>query len=59
MGNAESGVTSGIKKQTDAGSVKIYSLVDLKGGGDLVTMMKEATKNRDFSEVTIEFENLV
>lgn len=51
MGNAESNVTSGIKKQTDAGSVAMYSLMDLKGGGDLVVMMKEAQKTRDFSHV--------
>lgn len=51
MGNAESNVTSGIKKQTDAGSLKIYSLMDLKGGGELVVMMKEAAKTRDYSDV--------
>lgn len=31
MGNAESNVTSGVKKQTDAGSIVLYKLVDLKG----------------------------
>lgn len=51
MGNAESNVTSGIKKQTDAGSVAMYSLMDLKGGGELVVMMKEAQKTKDFTHV--------
>lgn len=31
MGNAESNVTSGVKKQTDAGAIALYKLVDLKG----------------------------
>ncbi|XP_035213588.1 transient receptor potential cation channel subfamily V member 5-like, partial [Stegodyphus dumicola] len=49
MGNAESNVTSGVKKQTDSGSLKIYSLVNLKGGGELITLMKEVSKARDHS----------
>lgn len=31
MGNTESNVTSGVKKQTDASSITLYKLVDLKG----------------------------
>lgn len=31
MGNTESNVTSGVKKQADTSSIKIYKLVGLKG----------------------------
>lgn len=31
MGNAESNVTSGIKKQAEASSCELYTLMDLKG----------------------------
>ncbi|UYV79571.1 Nan [Cordylochernes scorpioides] len=52
MGNTNSNVTSGVKKQAaDTSSMKIYSLLDVKGGGLLVTYMKEALKTRNFSEV--------
>ncbi|XP_065581675.1 uncharacterized protein LOC136041060 isoform X1 [Artemia franciscana] len=51
MGNAESNVTSGVKKQADTSSVTCYKLVDLKGGGLLVDLMKMAAKTRNYSEV--------
>ena len=31
MGNTESNVTSGVKKQTDTSSIQMYKLIDLKG----------------------------
>lgn len=31
MGNTESNVASGVKKQTDASSILMYKLIDLKG----------------------------
>lgn len=31
MGNTESNVASGVKKQVDTSSLRIYNLVDLKG----------------------------
>lgn len=31
MGNTESNVTSGVKKQADTASIACYKLVDLKG----------------------------
>ena len=31
MGNAESNVTSGIKRQAEASSCELYKLMDLKG----------------------------
>lgn len=43
MGNTESNVTSGVKKQAGVSTQKLYKLVNLKGGGLLVDMM---SKNR-------------
>ncbi|KYN30196.1 Transient receptor potential cation channel subfamily V member 5 [Trachymyrmex cornetzi] len=51
MGNTESNVTSGVKKQTDTSSILLYKLVDLKGGGLLVDMMKRATQTKQFAEL--------
>lgn len=31
MGNTESNVTSGVKKQVDTSSIRMYKLVDLQG----------------------------
>lgn len=39
MGNTESNVTSGVKKQAGVSTQKLYKLVNLKGGGLLVDMM--------------------
>ncbi|KAI9554266.1 putative transient receptor potential cation channel subfamily V member 6 [Daphnia sinensis] len=45
-------VTSGIKKQAEgAASSTCYKLVDLKGGGLLIELMKKAVKTKDFTEV--------
>ena len=38
MGNAESNVTSGVKKQTDALSIVLYKLVDLKGNYNIFVL---------------------
>ncbi|XP_078037386.1 transient receptor potential cation channel subfamily V member nanchung [Augochlora pura] len=51
MGNTESNVASGVKKQTDASSIVLYKLVDLKGGGLLVDMMKRATQTKQYAEL--------
>ncbi|XP_039294206.1 transient receptor potential cation channel subfamily V member 5 [Nilaparvata lugens] len=51
MGNTESNVTSGVKKQTDTSSITMYKLVDLKGGGLLVELMKRATQNKQYAEL--------
>ncbi|XP_015609265.1 transient receptor potential cation channel subfamily V member 5 isoform X2 [Cephus cinctus] len=51
MGNTESNVTSGVKKQTDGSSILLYKLVDLKGGGLLVDMMKRAAQTKQFAEL--------
>ncbi|KZC09064.1 PREDICTED: transient receptor potential cation channel subfamily V member 5 [Dufourea novaeangliae] len=51
MGNTESNVSSGVKKQTDSSSIVLYKLVDLKGGGLLVDMMKRATQTKQYAEL--------
>ncbi|XP_023309951.1 transient receptor potential cation channel subfamily V member 5 [Anoplophora glabripennis] len=51
MGNTESNVTSGVKKQAGASMQPIYKLCDLKGGGLLVELMKRATQNKQFAEI--------
>ncbi|CAG9827228.1 unnamed protein product [Diabrotica balteata] len=51
MGNTESNVTSGVKKQAGAALQPIYKLCDLKGGGLLVELMKRATQNKQYAEI--------
>ncbi|XP_044592870.1 transient receptor potential cation channel subfamily V member 5 isoform X1 [Cotesia glomerata] len=51
MGNTESNVASAVKKQTDTSSILLYKLVDLKGGGLLVDMMKRATQTKQYAEL--------
>ncbi|CAG0889066.1 unnamed protein product [Cyprideis torosa] len=49
MGNTESNVTSGVKKQADTSSVEVYKYADLKGGGILVELTKKAQTNKNAS----------
>ncbi|KAK6631831.1 hypothetical protein RUM43_013897 [Polyplax serrata] len=51
MGNTESNVTSGVKKQAGTSEQPVYKLVDLKGGGLLVDMMKRATQTKQYAEL--------
>ncbi|XP_047523525.1 transient receptor potential cation channel subfamily V member 5 [Pieris napi] len=51
MGNTESNVTSGVKKQAGTSTQKLYKLIDLKGGGLLVDMMKRAVQNKQYAEI--------
>ncbi|ERL84850.1 hypothetical protein D910_02274 [Dendroctonus ponderosae] len=51
MGNTESNVTSGVKKQAGAAMQPIYKLCDLKGGGLLVELMKRAAQNKQYAEI--------
>ncbi|XP_050427082.1 uncharacterized protein LOC126837283 isoform X2 [Adelges cooleyi] len=51
MGNTESNVASGVKKQVDTSSTQIYNLVDLKGGGLLVDLIKRAVQTKQFAEL--------
>jgi ankyrin repeat protein len=61
MGNTQSEVTAGAKKQADfdPNVNKIYSLLDLKKGGILVAIMREAFRTRDFSKVDDKIRDLV
>ncbi|XP_076364510.1 LOW QUALITY PROTEIN: transient receptor potential cation channel subfamily V member 5-like [Tachypleus tridentatus] len=59
MGNTNSNVTSGVKKQADTSSQKIYSLVAVSGGGELVTLMKEASRTRNYAELDERIRELV
>ncbi|XP_052132718.1 transient receptor potential cation channel subfamily V member 5, partial [Frankliniella occidentalis] len=51
MGNAESNVTSGVKNQAGPSVQPLYKLVDVKGGGLLVDMMKRASANKQYAEL--------
>ncbi|CAH0722828.1 unnamed protein product, partial [Brenthis ino] len=51
MGNTESNVTSGVKKQAGTSEQKLYKLIDVKGGGLLVDMMKRAVQNKQYAEI--------
>ncbi|CAB3220911.1 unnamed protein product [Arctia plantaginis] len=51
MGNTESNVTSGVKKQAGTSLQNLYKLVDIKGGGLLVDMMKRALQNKQYAEI--------
>ncbi|XP_071154329.1 transient receptor potential cation channel subfamily V member 5-like isoform X7 [Mytilus galloprovincialis] len=50
MGNTTV-VASGVKQQADAGAKELYNLVDLKGGGELVELMKRARWTKNFKEI--------
>lgn len=51
MGNTESNVTSGVKKQAGVSTQPLYKFVNLKGGGLLVDMMKRACQTKQFAEI--------
>ena len=50
MGNTAV-VASGVKNQADNASKKLYQLVDLKGGGELVECMKRAGWTKNYQEL--------
>lgn len=50
MGNIHSDVTAGVKKQA-VSKQKIYSLIDVKKGGILVDIIRNAIITRDFNGV--------
>ncbi|XP_053601243.1 transient receptor potential cation channel subfamily V member 5 [Plodia interpunctella] len=51
MGNTESNVASAVKKQAGTSEQKLYKLLDLKGQGLLVDMMKRAVQNKQYAEI--------
>ena len=54
MGNVQSEVTAGVKKQADAdaSTTKIYLLCDLAKRGALVTLMTNAMRTQNFDGVS-------
>ncbi|KAK3576060.1 hypothetical protein CHS0354_018329 [Potamilus streckersoni] len=50
MGNTTV-VASGVKNQADNASKTLYQLVDLKGGGELVELMKRARWTKNYTEL--------
>lgn len=54
MGNVNSDVTAGVKKQAIS-KQKIYSLLDVKKGGILVEIMRNAIRKRDFTGVRMTY----
>ena len=61
MGNTQSEVTAGAKKQADFDptTTKIYSLLDVKKGGLLVALMRDAFRRRDFRGVDDKIREMV
>ncbi|CAF1010442.1 unnamed protein product, partial [Didymodactylos carnosus] len=53
MGNAGSEVASGVKAQIQSGgqAPELYRLVDLKGGGELVDVMRIANRTKDYTQI--------
>jgi transient receptor potential cation channel subfamily V member 5 len=51
MGNTTSDVTNNVKAQADAQENPPYKLLDIKGGGELIKLMKEANLNKDYSNL--------
>ena len=47
MGNAQSDVTNNIKAQADAQESETYKLIDVKGGGELMKLMKDPVLRRN------------
>ena len=52
MGNTNV-VASGVKNQGDASCSRIYQLVDLQGGGELVELMKVARWTKNYTGINI------
>lgn len=50
MGNTAV-VASGVKNQADSKAKKLYTLLDLKGGGELVECMKRAQWTKNYTEL--------
>ncbi|XP_037076817.1 transient receptor potential cation channel subfamily V member 5-like [Pollicipes pollicipes] len=59
MGNTDSAVASGVKKQAGPTTQDVYKFVDIKGGGELVEMMKVASKTKNYTEVDDFIQNRV
>ena len=51
MGNKESNESAAVKRQAEGGSVPMYELLDLKGGGALFYITKRAIVKKDWKEL--------
>lgn len=51
MGSTNTKVTSGVKAQAAGTTYDLYSLVNVKGGGELIDLMKVANKTRNYKEL--------
>ena len=51
MGNVHSDVTSNVKAQADAQDSETYKLIDVKGGGELMKLMKDPVLRRNTAKL--------
>lgn len=52
MGNKlNTAVTSGVKEQAAGDTKHMYKFLDLKGGGELVDLMKKANRTKNYKEL--------
>jgi transient receptor potential cation channel subfamily V protein 5 len=51
MGNTASDVTNNVKAQADAAESATYKLVNMKGGGELISLMETAKLTKDYTSV--------
>ncbi|XP_074641501.1 transient receptor potential cation channel subfamily V member 5-like isoform X2 [Tubulanus polymorphus] len=51
MGNTNTSINTGVKKQIQNESRPLYSLVNLGGTGELVTLMQDALSTNDYSKL--------
>lgn len=58
MGNT-SVVATGVKNQADNDSKQLYQLVNLRGGGELVELMKRARWTKNYKEIDEKLKNEV
>ena len=59
MGNTASDITDNVKAQADAQESPVYTLVDVKGRGELVKLMKAAKQTKDFGTIDNEIRKKV
>ena len=51
MGNSNTNVSSAVKEQAAGGTKALYKYIDLTGGGELVALMKTASRTKNFDKV--------
>ena len=53
MGNKLNSNVSDAVKQQAAGQTPIYQFINVKGGGELVELMKKASRSKNYREASI------